>query len=49
MIFIMHSHIFFKRSKNLRRSREDVKIVFSRREIVQDDVANQKLTIVGAK
>jgi hypothetical protein len=26
-----------------------LKIAFSRREIVQDDVASQKLTIVGAK
>jgi hypothetical protein len=50
MIFIMHSLIFFsKEAKNLWRSREDVKIVFSSHEIVEDDVANQKLTIVGAK
>jgi hypothetical protein len=46
----MHSLIFFsKEAKNLWRSREDVKIVFSSHEIVEDDVANQKLTIVGAK
>jgi hypothetical protein len=37
---------FFKRSINLWRSREDVKIVFSRREIVQDDAANHDILAV---
>jgi hypothetical protein len=38
----MHALIFKKKHKSV-SSREDVKIVFSSREIVEDDIANQKL------